>query len=525
MTGDDISLTAPLPSDMARTLAALRTYRAWIFKASLCASARADDSSRPSSQSFRDGFQLDFCGPGTLWRVRPRVIRTSNSYLARTIQLFSDVSFSTHALLLNCPKVHAMFLFMGTRLRTTAVGHLDADCFYVSAERVRDAFLCGKPVGVLGNQGACVIAKSYEMKAVGVKTGEPIWEALVKCPEGIYVKRDFRWYEVLSRRMLDVVRELSPRVEYYSIDEFFFQAVGDGNPSFQELALTIRNRIWDQEGVPVTVGIARTRTLAKLISDAAKPFGALAMMDREAEEALLAGRPVTEITGIAGRRAARLAPWGITTCLDLARTDRRLVRSLLTATGEALWWELNGDPVQAIHARRPAHKVLSRGGSFGESTARPVVLYAWLVRNLERLIEEMRFHGVATSKLTVAIQYKTGHAGVGQRKLPVPSDRFDLLLEAARPCLRKAWMPGVQASHMHLIAEDLSPRGQHALDLFDPPERRTRAEAVARLKEQVNDRHGRFALRSPPRSTCPPSIATWPMRMISVIFEGRYVFE
>ena len=123
-----------------------------------------------------------------------------------------------------------MFLFMTTRLRSVAIGHLDADCFYVSAERVRDEFLLEKPVGVLGNQGACVIAKSYEMKAAGVKTGEPIWEALVKCPEGIYVKRDFRWYEVLSRLMLDVVRELSPRVEYYSIDEFFFQAVADAGP-------------------------------------------------------------------------------------------------------------------------------------------------------------------------------------------------------------------------------------------------------------------------------------------------------
>jgi nucleotidyltransferase/DNA polymerase involved in DNA repair len=244
------------------------------------------------------------------------------------------------------------------------------------------------------------------------------------------------------------------------------------------------------------VGIARTRTLAKLISDAAKPFGALAVLDRDAEEKLLADRPVTEITGIAGRRAARLSPWGIKTCLDLARADRRLVRSLLTATGEGLWWELNGDPVQAIHTQRPAHKVLSRGGSFGESTARPVVLYAWLVRNLERLIEELRFHGVTVGKLTVAVQYKSGHAGVGQRVLPVPSDRFDLLLDAARPCLRKAWMPGVQASHMHLIAEDLAPRGQYALALFDPPRKRERAEAVAQLKEQVNNRHGRFSLRS-----------------------------
>src|SRR5262245_26601363 len=105
------------------------------------------------------------------------------------------------------------------------IGHLDADAFYVAAERVRDSFLCGKPVGVLGNQGACVIAKSYEMKAAGVKTGEPIWEAHAKCPRGVYLKREFRWYEVLSRAMLAVVREFFDQVEYYSVDEFFFEAI------------------------------------------------------------------------------------------------------------------------------------------------------------------------------------------------------------------------------------------------------------------------------------------------------------
>jgi nucleotidyltransferase/DNA polymerase involved in DNA repair len=105
-----------------------------------------------------------------------------------------------------------------------AYGHLDADCFYVSAERVRDFFLLGKPVGVLGNQGACVIAKSYEMRAAGIKTGMPVWEALRLCPKGVYVKRDFRWYEVLSRQMLQVVQTRSHAVEYYSIDEFFFEA-------------------------------------------------------------------------------------------------------------------------------------------------------------------------------------------------------------------------------------------------------------------------------------------------------------
>ena len=375
------------------------------------------------------------------------------------------------------------------------VGHLDADCFYVSAERVRDSFLLGKPVGVLGNQGACVIAKSYEMKAAGVKTGVPIWEALVQCPGGIYVKRDFRWYEVLSRMMLDCVREVSPRVEYYSIDEFFFDAVPMRGKTLQETAELIRDKIWREVQVPVTVGIARSRTLAKLISDAAKPFGALAVLDRESETHLLADRPVTEITGIAGRRAKRLLPWGIQTCLDLAKADRRTVRSVLTASGETLWWELNGEPVQPIHPTRPLHKVLSRGGSFGESTASPSVLYAWLVRNVERLIEELHFHETLAGRLSVWVAYKNGEAGLGQLDLEVPTDRFDFLLDAARPCLRRAWLPRAQATRMQVIAEHLRPRRDGQRGLFEPPGG-DRAEAVAKVKRDVNNRLGRFQLRS-----------------------------
>src|SRR4051794_17571449 len=195
------------------------------------------------------------------------------------------------------------------------VGHLDADCFYCSAERVRDSFLEGKPVGVLGNQGACVIAKSYEMKAAGVKTGEPIWDAVKKCPRGVYLKRDFRWYEVLSRRLLEAVREFSPQVEYYSIDECFFQALPLRGLTLQATAEAVRDRIRRDVRVPVTVGVARTKTLAKLISDSAKPFGACAVLDADAERDLLGRLPVTEISGIAGRRAARLAGHGIDTCL------------------------------------------------------------------------------------------------------------------------------------------------------------------------------------------------------------------
>src|SRR4051812_27735799 len=142
------------------------------------------------------------------------------------------------------------------------VAHLDADCFYCSAERVRHPDLVGKPVGVLGNNGACVIAKSYEMKAAGVKTGTTIWDAAKLCPEGVYVKRDFYWYEVLSRRMLDIVGSFSPLVEYYSIDEFFFRTSPPARGhSLGESAKAIRDHIRESTGLPVTIGVARTRTL------------------------------------------------------------------------------------------------------------------------------------------------------------------------------------------------------------------------------------------------------------------------
>jgi nucleotidyltransferase/DNA polymerase involved in DNA repair len=278
------------------------------------------------------------------------------------------------------------------------------------------------------------------------------------------------------------------------LTKFFFQAIPPRGKTHQEYAQMIRDRILHELGVPVTVGIARTRILAKLISDTAKPNGVRAILDPEEVIELLARLPVTEITGIAGHRQKRLLPWNINTCLDLARADRRLVRELLTASGEALWWELNGHTVLPLHPKRPLHKILSRGGSFGEATTDPSVVYAWLVRNLERLVDELVFHEVRTRRVTVWMAYSDGQVGEGRASLESPSDRFDTLLEAMRCCLRWAWIPRAPANRMHLLAERLSPKVGSQLGLFDPDA--TRSDAVARLKREINRRHGRFGLRS-----------------------------
>jgi nucleotidyltransferase/DNA polymerase involved in DNA repair len=373
----------------------------------------------------------------------------------------------------------------------TLVAHLDADCFYVSAERVRDSFLRQKPVGVLGNQGACVIAKSYEMKAAGVTTGEPIWDAVRKCPSGIYIKRDFRWYEVISREMLRAVQQHSPQVEYYSIDEFFF-TVEASDP--QRFAETIRNFLQEHVSVPVTIGIARTKMLAKLVSDTAKPFGALALLGSAAEESLLASRPVADITGIGGRRAMKLAMYGIRTCLDFARANPTLIRSLLTVVGEKLCYELRGEKCFSLQCERPPHKILSRGGSIGEPTADPELQWAWAIRNLERLIEALDHHGLQVGKLTLILEYKEGLTRATDTSLGAPTARFDLLHEAASYLWQKTQVPELRLYRMHYLASRLQYRGQRQLSLFEPPTDPQRDARV--IKRAVNEQHGRFALRS-----------------------------
>lgn len=370
------------------------------------------------------------------------------------------------------------------------VAHLDADCFYVSAERVRDRFLIEKPVGVLGNQGACVIAKSYEMKAAGVKTGEPIWEAVEKCPEGIYIKRDFRWYEAVSREMLTVVREASPTVEYYSIDEFFLSVDVD-NP--QKFAVELQQQILSRVHVPVTIGIARTKTLAKLVSDTAKPFGALALIGEAAERDMLARRPASDITGIGKRRATALALRGIITCLDFAYAPPPLIRRMLSVVGERLLYELRGERMLPILTQRPPHKMVSRGGSIGKPSPDPAVQWAWAIRNLERLIEAVDYHGLMAGKLTLILEYKDGPTRSSAVTFDAPTNRFDLLLDGARQLWGVVLIPGA-LYRMHFIASELQYPGLRQLSLFDPPPRRDRR--LVDLMHDVNVRHGRFALRS-----------------------------
>jgi len=371
------------------------------------------------------------------------------------------------------------------------IGHVDADCFYVSAERVRLPHLRGMPVGVLGNHGACIIAKSYELKAAGVATGVPIWEALAICPNAIYIKRDFTWYEVLSRKLLAQVKLISPLVEFYSIDEMFFEVA---KPSFA-VAKQLQDDVLRHVGVPVSVGIAATKTLAKLASDASKPFGCRMVLDEADRYDILRDRPVCDITGIAKRSARKLLLHNITTCAEFAAADRAFIRWLLTKRGEDLWWELNGTPVAPIQVTRPDHKFISRGGSIGRPTSDPARVQAFVIRNLERLVEALHHYRVVCDQLILSLLFTNAPERAERASLLGSTSDFQQLVEAAMGLLPQTWQPRSAPLHyMHVIAAKLRPSERRQRSLFAHLDRRQ--AVLAEVKRQVNDQLGRFALRS-----------------------------
>jgi nucleotidyltransferase/DNA polymerase involved in DNA repair len=328
------------------------------------------------------------------------------------------------------------------------------------------------------------------MKQAGVKTGMPIWDAVKVCRDGIFIKRDFRWYEVLSRKILDALRLVSPEVEYYSIDEMFFSADQFEEPildSARRLQRTMLNEI----GVPVSMGISTTKTLAKLLSDTTKPFGCGVLLSNDDIDDFLRRVPVGEISGVGKRSEEKLHLHNIKFCSDYAQADRRLIRRLLTVTGERIWWELHGTAAQPILTQRPAHKCIGRGGSLGESTTDRERLVAWIVRNVERLIEELDYHQVFAQRLVLALEQKEG-GWAGQVSLHVPTASFPIIVEAIKSLLAQAVI--LPTTGMEILAERLCPR--HSVQKSFLDDRDPQAERVADVKRFINRQAGRFALRS-----------------------------
>lgn len=381
------------------------------------------------------------------------------------------------------------------------IGHIDCDCFYVSAERIRRPEMRGVPAGVLGNQGVCVIARSYEMKAHKITVGMPLWEAEKLCPKGVYVKRDFRWYEVISKKLLNLLKTVSDNVEYYSVDEMFFDCgllCNSFDANLEEATLKLQEDVWKKVKVPASIGIAPTRTLAKLSSDCAKPYGVYVLTDEKQIEKFLEAQPVEELCGIGRKSAYKLHEKGVHNCLQFRQYPQKQIRDLLTIKGEELWLELHGEKVSPIVSKHADRKTIMRGGSVVQKTKDPIWLNGMLVRNTERLVEALRVHEMRTSKLGLKVDFEGHLSWYESFTFTRPTKTFSRLVAIAKHLMSKVPIKR-RVTHLHLFAENLTKSQYVQRTFFEPKEVKAIEKESLKIdgvKHAINSKLGRFAVRS-----------------------------
>jgi DNA polymerase-4 len=287
---------------------------------------------------------------------------------------------------------------------TATILHADLDAFYASVEQLLDPPLRGRPIAV---GGSVVLAASYEARAFGVRAGMSGQMARRLCPSLRLVGGRFRDYQRLADQVLDVCRDFTPLVERVSIDEAFLDVAGAvhlfGSPS--DIARVIRRRVRDEIGLPLSVGVARTKHLAKVASQVAKPDG-LVVVEPDAERAFLDPLPVELIWGIGPVTRARLAAVGIRTIGELAVTSSPLLQALL---GEATGAKL-GSLASNIDARRvdTNRRTVSLGAqaAFGPKAATPGILRATLGYLADRVASRLRAAGQAGRTISVKVRFR-----------------------------------------------------------------------------------------------------------------------
>jgi DNA polymerase-4 len=332
--------------------------------------------------------------------------------------------------------------------------HADLDAFYASVEQLLDPRLRGKPIAV---GGGVVLAASYEARAFGIRSGMPGRRARELCPQIVFVGGHYRDYQRLGDAAIAVLGDFTPAVERISIDEAFADVAGCthlfGSPA--EIAQAVRARVRAELGLPMSIGVARTKHLAKIASQVAKPDG-LVVVDPATELAFLHELPVSLMWGVGPATEARLAKIGVTTIGQLAASSPESVQRLLGhAVGTkltALAW--NRDP-RHIETRRRAHSAGAQS-ALGRQPAIERVVKPTLHHLADRIGARLRAKSLAGRTITVRVRFADLRSVTRSRTLSAPVSATRALAEIAETLVRGALADHRDEKTISLLAISVS---------------------------------------------------------------------
>lgn len=383
---------------------------------------------------------------------------------------------------------------------------VDCNNFYVSCERLFKPDLQDRPVVVLSNNDGCIIARSNEAKALGIGMGDPYFKqkAFLR-KHGVQVfSSNYGLYGDLSFRVMSILQQEEPEVEVYSIDESFLRIPPQHGQTMIEHGLHLKERVGRCVGIPVSVGLARTKTLAKIATSVAKKYpGYHGVFDLEKcrdSDGVLTSIPVHKIWGIGGKSSQKLRRIGIRTALDLKNSDERKIRTLLGLPGLRTLMELRGEACITLESCPPARKSIVSSRSFRHPVTRLQDLKEAVSCYITIGARKLRAQGLAAGHLHVFLatsRFRTdGLRFSGSRMITLrqATSCTSTLIKAGLGALTVLYEPGYPYTKAGIMLTGLSPASMQQQSLFAPPED-ARNKPLMEALDLVNDRWGRDVLR------------------------------
>ena len=403
------------------------------------------------------------------------------------------------------------------------VALVDCSAFYCSCERVFDPSLVGVPVAVLSNNDGCVIARSDEVKALGVKMGAPFFKVRdeLATAGAAVLSANYTLYGDMSRRVMETLETFTPDVEVYSIDEAFLSVpTPPGEPGevcaeMERRAREIRSRVLRWTGVPVRVSWAETKTLAKAASEWAKETlkaggePCVCLWGHPEREAWLGQMPVGDVWGVGRRWAVKLEALGATTAAELAALPDGLLRQRFNVVLARTAAELRGVPCLPLGEAPVPRRTMVKSRSFGEPVTDVGALRQAVATHAARAAEKLRREGLVAGRVAAFVTTKgfgdgPHRSGGADEALAEASADTTELVAAARRCLGRAYVARDAGGRAYryrkagVTLSEIRPAGSEQRSLIPIHEVQTRADRVrqAALMEALDAANRKYGARA-----------------------------
>lgn len=379
----------------------------------------------------------------------------------------------------------------------TMIALVDCNNFYASCERAFNPNWNNRPVVVLSNNDGCVIARSNEAKALGIKMGVPAYQIkneIERYGIGVF-SSNYTLYGDMSNRVMTMLSSYSPNIEVYSIDECFLDFSGFERYDLKEYGEEIVRTVSKGTGIPVSMGIAPTKTLAKVANKFAKKYkgykGVCIIDTEEKRIEALKRTEIGDVWGIGHRYTKRLALYGVSTAYDFAQMPKAWVRQQMTVVGERTWKELNGEPCIDLELVTPNKKQICTSRAFGEAISEIEGLEEAVSSYASICAGKLRKQRSCAQVLMVFIHTNNFREDLPQYfqncvvKLPVPTNNTPEIVHYALIALRNIYRKGYFFKKAGVIIIDIVPDSAIQQNMFDNVDRE-RQKKLMKVVDRLN---------------------------------------